>query len=90
MANDKVTKSDGKKSGNVAVKILRWFAKLPFRIAKPFQNTWHELRLVTWPTKNELISYSVVVLVFIVVMSVVIGLLDISATALIQAIINPA
>lgn len=79
-----VKQEDNSKVG----KVLGWFKKLPMRIAKPFKNMWHELKLVSWPTRNELTNNSLIVLVFIVVMSVIVGLLDIGATALIQAIIG--
>ena len=39
-------------------KILNWFKRLPGRIAKPFKNMWYELKKVSWPTKERLVSYS--------------------------------
>ena len=40
-------------------------------IGKSFKNMYHELKKVTWPTKKELINYSVVVFVFLIVMGVI-------------------
>jgi preprotein translocase subunit SecE len=68
-------------------KILNWFKTLPKRIAKPFKNMYYELKKVTWPSKHKLITYSVVVLVFMLFMGIVIGLLDMGATALINLLI---
>jgi len=55
-------------------------------IGKSFKNMWHELKKVTWPTKKELINYSVVVFVFMIVMGVIIGVIDFGAGALVNMI----
>jgi preprotein translocase subunit SecE len=65
-------------------KIIAWFKTLPQRIAKPFRNMFYELKKVTWPSKHKLITYSVIVLLFMLFMGVVIGLLDMGASALIH------
>ena len=85
MADEKnVTK--GKESW--LVRTGRWFKRLPGRIATPFKNMWHELRKVTWPTKQDLMNYAVIVIIFMAVMGVVIGLLDMGASALIKLLIQ--
>ena len=68
-------------------KVLQWFKTLPQRIAKPFKNMYYELKKVTWPTKQKLIAYSIVVLVFMLFMGIVIGLLDMGASALVRLLI---
>ncbi len=68
-------------------KIIDWFKKLPKRVAKPFRNMFFELKKVTWPSKQKLIAYSVIVLVFMLFMGVVIGLLDMGASALVKLLI---
>ena len=57
-------------------------------IGKSFKNMFHELKKVTWPTKKELINYSVVVFVFIIVMGIIIGVIDIGAGALVDLIVS--
>ena len=57
-------------------------------IGKSFKNMWHELKKVTWPTKKELINYSVVVFVFMVVMGIIIGVIDYGAGALVDLIVK--
>ena len=69
-------------------KVGNFFRKLPQKIAKPFKNTWHELRKVTWPTKKEWINCTLIVLAFMAFMGVTIGLLDLGSSALIQWIIG--
>ena len=74
-----------KKSGESKLsKILSWFKNLPQRISKPFKNMYYELKKVTWPSKQKLITYSIIVLLFMLFMGVVIGLLDTGASALIN------
>ena len=69
-------------------KILNWFKTLPQRIVKPFKNMYYELKKVTWPSKERLISYSMIVLVFMLFMSIVIGLLDMGASTGVRALVS--
>ena len=83
MSEDK--KAAVKKAGEGKLsKIIAWFKTLPQRIAKPFKNMYYELKKVTWPSKHKLITYSIIVLLFMLFMGVVIGLLDMGASALIH------
>ena len=68
-------------------KFVKFFKNLPANVARPFRNMWHELRKVTWPTKQDLIQYSLIVLAFLAFMGVVIGLLDLGSTALVNLFI---
>ena len=77
-----------KKSGESRLnKIISWFTSLPKRISKPFKNMYYELKKVTWPSKEKLITYSVIVLIFMLFMGIVIGLLDMGASALVRMLI---
>ena len=77
-----------KKSGESKLtKIISWLKNLPTRIAKPFKNMYYELKKVTWPSKEKLIAYSIIVLVFMLFMGVVIGLLDMGASALVKMLV---
>ena len=88
MAEEK--KTPAKVEESKMTKIINWFKKLPGRIAKPFKNMVAELKKVTWPSKKKWISSSVAVLVFMLFMGVVIGLLDLGATALVNTMIPAA
>ena len=81
MADEKNV-SKGKES--FGQKFVNFFKNLPANIARPFKNMWHELKKVTWPTKENWIKYSLIVLVFLVFMGIVIGLLDLGSTALVN------
>jgi len=77
-----------KKAGTSKLnKIISWFKNLPKRISKPFKNMFYELKKVTWPSKQKLIAYSIIVLVFMLFMGIVIGLLDMGASALVRLLI---
>ena len=67
-------------------KFVNFFKNLPQKIATPFKNMWHELKKVTWPTKQDLIKYTCIVLLFMVFMGIVIGLLDMGASKLVTAV----
>lgn len=88
MAEEK--KTPAKVEESKLAKVLNWFKLLPGRIAKPFKNMVAELKKVTWPSKKKWISSSIAVLVFMAFMGVVIGLLDLGATALVNTMIPTA
>lgn len=88
MAENKTEKKSDKKTEKKSEK--GFFAKVGLaiwgffcRIGKAFANMWRELKKTTWPTKDKLIRYSCIVVLFIIFMMVVIGLLDKGASALI-------
>lgn len=58
------------------------------RIGKFFANMWHELKKVTWPSGKDLLKYSVVVFVFMLIMGIVIGLFDLGSGALLDLIVK--
>jgi preprotein translocase subunit SecE len=58
------------------------------RIGKFFRNVVSELKLVTWPTKKDLISYSTVVVIFILVMAVIIFVMDLGLDALLKLVVG--
>ena len=85
---DKAAKTAQKTGSGKLGKILNWFKTLPKRISKPFKNMYYELKKVTWPSKHKLITYSVIVLVFMLFMGIVIGLLDTGASALVRKLME--
>ena len=86
-AAEKTEKAVKKTGESKLSKILSWFKNLPQRIAKPFRNMFYELKKVTWPSKEKLITYSIIVLVFMLFMGIVIGLLDMGASALVRLLV---
>ena len=87
MSEVKKEKSAQKSGENRIVKFFKGLKDLPQRIAKPFKNMYYELKKVTWPSKEKLIAYSIIVLVFMLFMGIVIGLLDMGASALVRLLV---
>jgi len=60
------------------------------RIGRFFREVIAELRKVIWPTRNELLTYTAVVVVFVTVMLTLVGLLDLGyANAVLFVFGNP-
>ena len=80
-------KAPAKKAPSKMDKFVSWCKRLHSRIAKPFKNMYYELTTVTWPSKRKLSVCSVTVRVFMLFMGVVIGLLDMGASALVKLLV---
>ena len=59
-------------------------------IGKSFKNMWHELKKVSWPSKKDVLNYSLVVFLFMIVMGIIIGVIDLGAGELITLITKRA
>lgn len=68
MANEKIEKKDTKKKAQ-GQNIFQ-------KAGKFFREVFGELKKVAWPSKKELASYTLTVIAFIVLMSIIIGVLD--------------
>jgi len=88
MADEKKTVATAEKKPN---KFVAFVKALPQKIATPFKNMWHELKKVTWPTRQSYLKNLAIVACFMVFMGVVIGLLDLGASKLVTALssLNP-
>lgn len=86
MADEKTVVKGQEEKQNFFTKLINFFKKLPGAIARPFKNMWHELRKVTWPSRSDVVKYSLIVLAFLVFMGAVIGLLDLGSTTLVKVI----
>ena len=62
--------------------------KKKFNLVKTFKDMWAELKKVTWPTKKDMVNYSLVVFAFVVVMLVIIGVFDFAASWLVGLIVK--
>ena len=73
---------------NFFVRFGKGCVNLVKKIGNAFKNMWRELRKVTWPSREKLVNYSTIVVLFIVFMMVVIGLLDTGASQLVNLIMT--
>ena len=65
-----------------------WIVALPSRIATAFKNMVAELKKVAWPSKKDLVNYSIVVIGFVVALAVIVGLLDTASSFLVKQLIQ--
>ena len=61
---------------------------LPVRIANAFKNMAAELKKVAWPSRKDLVNYSIVVIAFVVALAVIVGLLDTASSFLVKQLIQ--
>ncbi len=54
----------------------QFIKKIPFRVAKFFKDVVHELKRVTWPTRKALLTYTIVVIITIIIFAVILGAFD--------------
>ena len=65
-----------------------WIVALPGRIVGAFKSTAAELKKVAWPSKKDLINYSIVVLGFVVGLALIVGLLDTASSVVVKQLIE--
>ena len=65
-----------------------WIVALPGRISGAFKNMVAELKKVAWPSKQDLVNYSIVVIAFVVALAVIVGLLDTASSFLVKQLIQ--
>ena len=53
-----------------------WLASRPSAIALFYRQVVSELRKVVWPTRNQLLTYTAVVIVFVAIMIAIVSVLD--------------
>ena len=73
---------------NIFKRIGGFFVRLVKGIGRKFREMFYELKKVTWPTKKDMINYSLVVLAFVVVMGVIIGVIDLGAGKLVDVLVR--
>lgn len=62
--------------------------KKRFNLVKTFKDMWAELKKVIWPSRKDLIRQSTVVIVFVLILTVVVGLMDYVLSNLLRLIIS--
>ena len=58
------------------------------RIGRGFRDTRGEMKKVVWPSRKQAINNTVIVLVFMAIMTAIIGLFDIGLQALVALILG--
>ena len=60
---------------------------LPTRVKNAFKNMVAELKKVSWPSKKDLVNYSLLVIGFLVILAIVVGGLDTASSFLVKQLI---
>ena len=68
--------------------IWTFLKNLPRKVAKFLRNVVHELKRVTWPSRKALLTYTIVVLVTIVIFGVLLGLYDFIFLQLVELLVK--
>ena len=71
--------------GGVSV-LWRWLPALIRALQRRTRETVAEMRKVLWPSRKEMTTYTVVVMVFVVIMVTVVALLDLGLAKLVIAV----
>ena len=58
------------------------------RMKKFFKDTRAELKKVTWPTREQLIHNTGVIIVFIIIVTIILSVLDVAFAQLFKALTN--
>ena len=69
-------------------KVGGFFKNLGLTIARAFKDMVSELKKVTWPTKQELINYTLVTVAFMAAFGIIIGVRDSISAVLVKWLTN--
>ncbi len=58
------------------------------RVKRFFRDTKAELKKVTWPTREQLIHNTGVIIVFIIIITIILSVLDVAFSQLFKALTN--
>jgi len=70
-------------SGGGPGALLRWLPALLRALQRRTRETVSEMRKVLWPSRKEMTTYTIVVMVFVVIMVTVVALLDLGLAKLV-------
>jgi len=64
----------------------KFLRELPGKIVKFFRDVAHELRKVSWPSRNDLLRYTIIVLVTITIFGILLGIFDFIWTKVVEVL----
>ena len=73
---------------NFIVRFFQFFKRLGLSIVKAFKNMFFELKKVTWPSKRDLLNYSLITIGFMVCMGIIIYLIDLGSAELVNLLLS--
>lgn len=85
MSEKKETKTEAQ---GFFTRAKNWIVALPATVSGAFKNMAAELKKVAWPSRQDLINYSLVVIGFVVVLGLIVGLLDTASSFVVKKLIE--
>lgn len=79
-------KDNNKEKANFFAEIGRWFSKAGKATAKYFKDVVGEVKKLSWPTKKELMNYTLAVFAFVALMAIIMWVLDLGFSNGIRAL----
>ena len=87
VAKKAATKPVEKGNASFGTRMVNWFKAVPVRVANAFKNMAAELKKTAWPSKKDLINYSLVVIGFVFALAIIVGVLDMASSFLVKQLI---
>ncbi len=75
-----------RRSGGGLRLLWNWLPLLVTALRRRFRETVAEMRKVLWPSRKEMVTYTIVVIVFVVIMVTVVALLDLGLAKVVLAV----
>ena len=69
-------------------RVVNFCKAMPKRVSGAFKNMAAELKKVAWPSKKDLINYSIIVIGFVFVLALVVGVLDTASSFVVKQLIQ--
>jgi len=87
-AKKAVKTGKGKKEGNGFVRFWNGFKSFFVRVGHFFREVYAELRKATWPTRKDLITYTLTVIIFVCIMALIVFGMDSLFNGLLKLVLN--
>ncbi|MDQ2838019.1 MAG: preprotein translocase subunit SecE [Actinomycetota bacterium] len=76
----------GRETGGGSGALWQWLPYLLRSLQRRTRETVSEMRKVLWPSRREMTTYTIVVMVFVVIMVTIVALLDLGLAKLVIAV----
>ena len=82
----KANKPNNTENKNFFAKVVGWFSKTGKAIGKYFKEVYGEVKKLSWPSRKELISYTLAVIAFVALLAVIMWILDLGFSEGVKAL----
>lgn len=86
MKNANTNKSNNTENKNFFSKVGGWFSRTGKAIGKYFKEVFGEVKKLSWPSRKELINYTLAVVAFVALLAVIMWILDLGFSEGVKAL----